>query len=170
MIKQSQANRRRFFRQPIELSAFARRLSSPEDPPRFRAGPRLLPAMVNGRAGRGQQLLRQIDDKLDALLGNAALDIVRHDFPLTLAVSELSAGGLRCTDGAARLRVGDPLEIVLRLSAFPPRLIGVLGQVARREGRELIVGFTGIAAADEDQLVRTLLDEQRRLRREALAS
>jgi|GEM_PF-583353 len=171
--------KRNYSRVRTSLEAWFRQLHDADAQPIFRENiaPADLTASLkaSGLTETASAFLQTMNSKLDAILGILSRDELLEDFPLKAEVYEIGGGGIRF-QSTALFAAGEYLEAVLVLGKLPLRLASAIGRVGRDERpgtpgengalRHWAFEFTRIREQDLDEVVRYVLQEERRQIRE----
>jgi len=136
---------------------------------RMVGGDRLLESGGSQLSGELAQLLGRIDSKLDYLIGMGMLnDAARAD--LNERAVNLSSGGMSFRSREHYCH-GDPIQLTVMLSSFPPALVELLAQVMRVDdddgvNRRVAVRFHFRSEEEEETLTRYIYQRQRELLRQ----
>lgn len=126
--------KRTFSRVPVRLKGYARIMRNIESAPIY-IGDGVGDAACCDIAFKGSKLpeeltnfLKEINRKLDRILGSLSQGSIRDDFPLDIEIMELSAVGVKFRSKSS-FELGTPLEIVIVLGQVPLRMAGSKGIV-----------------------------------------
>lgn len=124
------SEKRSFSRVPVRLKAHARQAHDLDSPRLFQSHAQ--PMQADLRSGKLPEevtgFLKEMDRKLDTILGLLSREHLRDDFPLLLEVTEISGAGMKFRT-SENIRTGDLLEVVVVLDRVPLRLAGSKGKV-----------------------------------------
>ncbi len=163
--------KRTYLRIPTRIGGHGRILDNPSEQPVFRDAP------LAGLTGPGAfdardasipeslyTLLSSLNAKLDILIGMIGKDQMASEFPVDLAVVEISGAGLRFSS-CVPLPADADMEVVLLLSQFPLRMAGAIGKIIRAEdcnGKTIYaLDFTRIRERDLETIVQFVFQSQR---------
>ncbi len=185
--QEAYSERREFARIPVSMTAWYRRVSDADVPPKLQeqwaaAGPADNPRDFLDRARLPEAMnkfLLHMDAKLDALLGFVMTEKLSQEFPNTVQVLELSGGGVRI-ETVESFQQGDILELALMLHHAPVRVAGAMAMVTRgpepaqaspdqEAGRAIwALDFVRIREQDLEAVVQFVFHEERQRLRERL--
>lgn len=160
--------KRTFSRVPVRLKGHARIMQSIDSPPIFTGD-----AVVNtGRCDdlfRNSKLpeeltifLKEMDRKLDSILGMLSKETLHTDFPVDIEVMELSAAGVKFRSKTP-FETYETLEIVLTLSQVPLRMAGSKGRILGLEEETGLYRFEFVdtRGSDMEAMVQFVFQQQR---------
>lgn len=167
--------RRAYSRVNTFTQAWARRLTSPEEPCRLSETAALSDtppeeALRNSKLPDALiQFLIEMDSKLNAILSHLSRESLEDDFPYKLDVTEVSGAGVQVVTDL-EFSQDEHLEVVLILSQLPLRLAGAVGRILRVEQNtssvpgaySIAVEFIRISSPDLDAVIRYVVQEERR--------
>ncbi|GAB1410022.1 hypothetical protein MASR1M90_11760 [Desulfovibrionales bacterium] len=113
--------------------------------------------------------LRNMDEKITAILVLLNQQMVQDDFPTHVLVHDISGAGLRFTS-SAQFNLGDQVELVLATGIYPQGLIGAMGEIIRQDAREdailWVVEFKNMRDQEREKIIQFVIQEQREQLRE----
>ncbi len=116
------------------------------------------------------QFLLEMDNKLDAILAQLQGENLQSLFPEQIRVTLIGGNGVEFSvpgpATAGRLAEGVWLEAALQLSDFPLRVVFAAGALRALPGGAWAMGFDRIQEKDREEIIRFVLDEERRQIRE----
>jgi hypothetical protein len=162
--------KREFIRVPVNVKAYLRELTYPDEVQLFHEGPATALDSLGidlASANLSEPMLRvlsAINAKIDLLLSIQGQQRLLADFPVHLDAHEISGAGAMVFS-AKPLTVGKEVEIVFLLMHTPLRLAGAMGKVVREElfhGRpSFVIDFTRIRERDLEFIVQAVFQAQR---------
>jgi len=166
--------RRSFSRVAVCLDGWIRRLPGPDATPALREFPDFGETAgalrTSGLPEAAASFLLTMDAKLDAILSLLSRETLLADFPLAIQTIEISGGGVTFLS-QEHFEIGEHLEIVLALRKLPFTVAGGMGRIERKELRAdgatvWILAYTRLREHELDEIVRFVLQEERRSIRE----
>lgn len=167
--------RRNFSRVAVSLEGWLRRLPGPDAQPILRDNVLFDETTTGSLRSSGlpeatTTFLLAMNAKLDAILSLLSRETLLADFPLKARIVEVGGGGIKfCSQ--ENFEPGEHLEIALALRKLPFILASGLGRIERKEqgpdGEAVwALAFTRLREQDLDEIVRFVLQEERRSIRE----
>lgn len=168
------SEKRSFSRVETRLTAYARKTTSLDTPPRFNTTAEL--GLCSKEAlTRGGKLpealvtfLCELDRKADQILSLLSQDQIRSEFPYSFEVVELSGAGAKfsCAESFA---TGDTLEVVIMLNNFPLRVAATKARVVGPKDQLGLYGmeYVNIREPDMELIIQYVFQRQREIIRNA---
>lgn len=113
--------------------------------------------------------LKNMDEKLSAILSLLNQQMIQDDFPISALIHDISGAGLRFTS-PTKFAVGDLVEIVVAIAMYPQGLVGTMGEIIRQDSQEesplWVVEFKNMRDLEREKIIQFVVQEQREQLRE----